>query len=75
MAASDASSIPSCSSILPGWRDEWVQIAGVPTAYNTGSGNRGNAGSGGNFAPGTWNLVICTPDNLRNTGSGNTGAG
>jgi hypothetical protein len=71
MAASGASSsIPSCSSIPLGWTGEWVQIAGVPTAYSTGTGN---TGSGGNFAPGTWHLVICTPDSLGNTGSGNTG--
>jgi hypothetical protein len=57
IAAGDpSSSIPSCSSIPPGWKGEWVQIAGAPTAYNTSSG--------GNFAPGTWHLVICTPDSL-----------
>jgi hypothetical protein len=64
-AGDSSSSIPSCSSIPPGWKGEWVHIAGVPTA--------GTTGSGGNFAPGTWHLVICTPDNLGNTGSGDTG--
>jgi hypothetical protein len=74
MAASDAlSSIPSCSSIPPGWKGKWVQIAGAPTAYDAGSGNTGTTGSGGKFAPGTWHLVICTPDNLGNPGSGKTG--
>ena len=68
LAAGDAaSSIPSCSSIPPGWKGAWVRVAGVPTAYDTGSGD--------NLAPGTWQLVICSPDNVGNTGSGNTGAG
>ena len=40
-------------------------VAGVSTA--------GTTGSAGNFAPGTWHLVICTPDNLGNTGEGDTG--
>jgi hypothetical protein len=70
MAASDASSsIPSCSSIPPGWTGKWVLIAGEPTADNTG-----DTGSGGNFAPGTWHLAICTPDSLGDTGSGNAGS-
>ncbi len=60
------SSIPSCSSIPPGWKGEWVQIAGEPIA---GSGTTVYS----NFAPGTWHLVICTADNPSNTGSGNTG--
>jgi hypothetical protein len=73
-AGEDLSSIPSCSSIPPGWKGEWVQ---VPAAGNTGSSNTGTTvfWSG---APGTWHLVICTADNPGNTdsgGTGNTGSG
>jgi hypothetical protein len=47
-AGSDAlSSIPSCLSIPPGWKGEWVQISGTPT------GNTGTTIYDGNFAPGT----------------------
>jgi hypothetical protein len=66
-----SSSIPSCSSIPPGWKGEWVQIAGLPTASNAGSGT--TVFSGRNFAPGTWHLVICAAVNPGYTGSGNTG--
>jgi hypothetical protein len=69
MAASDAlSSIPSCSSIPPGWKGEWVQV-GEPTAYGTGT----TVFWSGNFAPGTWHLVFCAAVNPGYTGSGNTG--
>jgi hypothetical protein len=89
MAASDDfSSIPNCSSIPPGWKGEWVQMAG--------------SGSGPGYsivetvAPGTWVLVGCysgdraylrwgttgqtrsysgNSGNAGNTGSGNTGVG
>jgi hypothetical protein len=70
------SSIPSCSSIPPGWKGEWVQISGEPSA---GSGTTIYS----NFAPGTWHLVVCAAvnpgytgsGNSGNTGTGNTGAG
>jgi hypothetical protein len=89
MDASDSlSSIPNCSSIPPGWKGEWVQMAGS------------SSGPGyviiETVAPGTWVLVDCysgdraylgqgttgqtrsysgNSANAGNTGSGNTGAG
>jgi hypothetical protein len=69
VAGSDAlSSIPSCSSIPPGWKGEWVQISGVPTG-NTGTTVYSN------FAPGTWHLVFCAAVNPGYAGSGSTGSG
>jgi hypothetical protein len=52
----DMSSIPSCSSIPPGWKGEWVQIAGEP---------KGNTGTTiyTNIAPGSWLHVFCAPVN------------
>jgi hypothetical protein len=53
MGAGDGlSSIPSCSSIPPGWKGEWVQMAGSVSGpgysiYET-------------LPPGTWALVYCT---------------
>jgi hypothetical protein len=67
MAAGDASSsIPSCSSIPPGWKGEWVQISAVPI------GNTGTTVSS-TFAPGTWHLVYCAAVNPGYPGSGDTG--
>jgi hypothetical protein len=64
VAGRDAlSSIPSCSSIPPGWKGEWVQISGVPTGTTVYS----------NFAPGTWHLIYCAAVNPGYTGSGNAG--
>jgi hypothetical protein len=76
-AGEDLSSIPSCSSIPPGWKGEWVQMAGS------------SSGPGYSISetvpPGTWVLVYCAsgqvPADLGgtssattgNTGSGNTG--
>jgi hypothetical protein len=62
-AGGDAlSSIPSCSSIPPGWKGEWVQISGAPT------GNTGTTVWSGNFAPGTWHLVFCAAVNTGDPG-------
>ena len=77
-AGNDLSSIPNCSSIPPGWKGEWQQIAGS----SSGPGYSIST----SVAPGTWVLVICTADNpgyagsantdnTDNTSSGNTGAG
>src|SRR5262249_39237830 len=70
LAAGDLSSIPSCSSIPPGWKGEWVQMAGSSSGpgysiYET-------------VPPGTWVLVYCAATNSGSAGSGatgNTGAG
>jgi hypothetical protein len=70
-AGEDLSSIPSCSSIPPGWKGEWVQMAGS----SSGPGYSISE----SVAPGTWALLYCTaghvPADLGGTGSGGTGAG
>jgi hypothetical protein len=66
-SSDDLSSIPSCSSIPPGWKGEWVQIAGQPIAGSAGI--TGNS----NFAPGTWHLVFCAAVNTGPAGPGTTG--
>ena len=63
-AGEDLSSIPSCSSIPPGWQGEWVQMAGSSsgpgyTIYST-------------VPAGTWVHVMCADVNPNYTGSGNT---
>jgi hypothetical protein len=69
VAASDSlPSIPSCSSIPPGWKGEWVQV-GEPTVGSTGT----TIVWSGNFAPGTWHLIYCAAVNPGYAGSGNTG--
>jgi hypothetical protein len=78
VAAGEAlSSIPNCSSIPPGWKGEWVQMAGS----SSGPGYSISE----SVAPGTWVLVMCdyghlpanigsgNPGNTGNTGSGDTG--
>ncbi len=50
-AGEDLSSIPSCSSIPPGWMGEWVQMAGS----SSGAGYTIDE----TVAPGTWVLVYC----------------
>ena len=68
MAASeDLSSIPRCSSMPPGWKGEWVQMAGS----SSGPGYSISE----SVAPGTWILIMCMADQPANTGSGNTGTG
>jgi hypothetical protein len=74
-AGEDLSSIPNCSAIPPGWKGEWVQMAGS----SSGPGYSISE----SVAPGTWALIMCTAGNpgyagsgnAGNTGSGNTGAG
>jgi len=65
-AGEDLSSIPNCSSIPPGWKGEWVQMAGS----SSGPGYSISE----SVAPGTWVLVMCTAGNPAYTGSGNTGS-
>ena len=68
MAASeDLSSIPSCSSIPPGWKGEWVQMAGS----SSGPGYSISE----SVPPGTWALIMCTAGNPRNNGTGNQDSG
>jgi hypothetical protein len=64
-AGEDLSSIPSCSSIPPGWKGEWVQMAGS----SSGPGYSISE----SVAPGTWILIMCTAGDPGYTGSGNTG--
>jgi hypothetical protein len=64
-AGEDLSSIPSCSAIPPGWKGEWVQMAGS----SSGPGYSISE----SVAPGTWVLIMCTTGNTGNTGSGNAG--
>jgi hypothetical protein len=64
-AGEDLSSIPSCSSIPPGWKGEWVQMAGS----SSGPGYTIDE----TVAPGTWVLIMCTAGNPGYTGSGTTG--
>lgn len=64
-ADEDLSSIPSCSSIPPGWKGEWVQAAGS----SSGPGYSISE----SVAPGTWVLIMCTAANPGNTSTGNTG--
>ena len=47
----DLSSIPSCSSIPPGWNGEWVQMAGSASGPGYSIDET--------VAPGTWVLVYC----------------
>ncbi|MFZ0043792.1 MAG: hypothetical protein WAK93_20955 [Solirubrobacteraceae bacterium] len=64
-AGEDLSSIPSCSSIPPGWKGQWVQMAGS------------SSGPGYSISetvpPGTWVLVMCTAGTPGFTGPANTG--
>ena len=64
-AGEDLSSIPNCSSIPPGWKGEWVQMAGS----SSGPGYSISE----SVAPGTWVLIMCTAGNPGYTGSGNAG--
>ena len=70
-AGEDLSSIPSGSSIPPGWKGEWVQMAGS----SSGPGYSISE----SVAPGTWALLYCNaghvPADLGGTGSGGTGSG
>jgi hypothetical protein len=74
-AGEDLSSIPSCSSIPPGWKGEWVQAAGS----SSGPGYSISE----SVPPGTWVLIMCiagTPGYTGsgapgNAGTGNTGTG
>jgi hypothetical protein len=70
-AGEDLSSIPSCSSIPPGWKGEWVQMAGS----SSGPGYSISE----SVAPGTWALLYCTaghvPADQGGTGSGGMGSG
>ena len=66
-AGGDLSSIPRCSSIPPGWKGAWVQMAGS----SSGPGYSISE----SVAPGTWILIMCMADQPANTGSGNTGTG
>ena len=50
-AGGDLSSIPSCSSIPPGWKGEWVQMAGSASGPGYSIDET--------VAPGTWVLVYC----------------
>jgi hypothetical protein len=64
-AGEDLSTIPTCSAIPPGWKGEWVQMAGSSsgpgyTIYET-------------VPPGTWVLVYCAAGSPRDAGSGSTG--
>lgn len=63
--ADDASaSIPKCSSVPPGWKGQWEQMAGS----SSGPGYSISE----SVAPGTWVLVYCYIGNPSSTGSGNT---
>jgi hypothetical protein len=64
-AGEDLSSIPSCSSIPPGWKGEWVQMAGS----SSGPGYSISE----SVAPGSWILIMCTAAAPGHTGSGNAG--
>jgi hypothetical protein len=70
-AGEDLSSIPDCASIPPGWKGEWVQMAGS----SSGPGYSISE----SVAPGTWVLVMCDyghfPDNIGSGATGNTGSG
>ncbi len=69
-AGEDFSSIPNCASIPPGWKGEWVQMAGS----SSGPGYSISE----SVPPGTWALIMCIAGNPGYTGSanrGNTGAG
>jgi hypothetical protein len=63
-AGEDLSSIPSCSSIPPGWKGEWVQMAGS----SSGPGYSISE----SVAPGTWVLIMCTAGNPGNSAPSNT---
>jgi hypothetical protein len=64
-AGEDLSSIPNCSSVPPGWKGEWVQMAGS----SSGPGYTINE----TVTPGTWVLLYCTAVNPGYAGSGNSG--
>ena len=64
-AREDLSSIPNCSAIPPGWKGEWVQMAGS----SSGPGYSISE----SVAPGTWVLIMCTAGNPSYTGLGNNG--
>jgi hypothetical protein len=64
-AGEDLSSIPNCSSIPPGWKGEWVQMAGS----SSGPGYSISE----SVAPGTWVLIMCIAGNPSYTGLGNNG--
>ena len=64
-AGEGLSSIPSCSSIPPGWKGEWVQMAGS----SSGPGYSVSE----SVAPGTWVLVYCDAGVPGYTGSGSSG--
>jgi hypothetical protein len=66
-AGEDLSSIPSCSAIPPGWKGEWVQMAGSSSGPGYSISESVPAG--------TWALIMCTAGNPGNAGSGNTGTG
>jgi hypothetical protein len=64
-AGEDLSSIPNCSSIPPGWKGEWVQMAGSSSGPGYSISETVPAG--------TWALIMCTAGNPGDTGSGNAG--
>ena len=70
-AGEDLSSIPSGSSIPPGWKGEWVQMVGS----SSGPGYSISE----SVPPGTWALLYCNaghvPADPGGTGSGGTGSG
>jgi hypothetical protein len=66
MAASDdLSSIPSCSSIPPGWKGGWVQMAGSTSGPGYSISET--------VPPGTWVLVGCYIGSRAYLGWGTTG--
>lgn len=75
-ADAKSASIPNCSSVPPGWKGQWEQMAG--------SGSGPGYSISESVAPGTWVLVYCAIGNPPGTGTttsgvtgttGNTGAG
>ena len=75
-AGDKSASIPNCSSVPPGWKGQWEQMAGS----SSGPGYSISE----SVAPGTWVLVYCDIGNPPGTGTtpsgatgntGNTGAG
>jgi hypothetical protein len=71
-----SASIPNCSSVPPGWKGQWEQMAGS----SSGPGYSISE----SVAPGTWVLVYCSIGSPPGTGTatsgttgntGNTGAG
>ena len=64
-AGEDLSSIPNCASIPPGWKGQWVQMAGS----SSGPGYSISE----SVPPGTWVLVQCAEGSPVAAGSGTSG--